>query len=195
MAEERFKARVVTMPSDALPLAVLAGIVACFVLHFGAQLLQQAQAVTALPARPLMAATKAGEGFDLKICNRSGAALVYVSVAYFDPLLNDWVARGWFPQRQGTCQVTMKKLAPPIYVFAETDGGKTQWHAAAGMVNGDPVRLMDFCIDRDKAFVTGQGRCISGELPRSTHERFAELPLLGEGAARAFTWEITDDRQ
>ena len=163
-------------PSDKLPLFVLAGIVMCFVLHFGTRFMKQAQTYAALPATPDWTT---GEGFDLEICNATAESRVYVAVAYFDKLRNDWVARGWFPQRQGECQTAMRQLTPPVYVFAETKDGRANWKAEG--------KTVEFCIDRDKAFVEGQSTCAHG-----TKQTFAELSLSGAKDGESFRWEVKD---
>lgn len=182
MREPNDTSQLPSVPSDVLPLAVMAGIVICFMLHFGTRLLKQLEADQTMPARPRTALG----AYDLEICNGTSRGRVYVAVAYFDPLRNDWVARGWFPQRQGECQLTMRKLVPPVYVFAETEDGQARWG------EGETGRgaVMEFCINRDKAFVEGQARCAPGEGKR---QRFAELSLSGaEASGLKFRWELKD---
>lgn len=166
-------------PSDALPLSVLGVICLCFVLHFASRLPLRSVAVASLPARPAPAA--GGASYDLEICHRAGTERIYVAVAYYDPLRRDWMARGWFPQKPGDCQLTMRRLTPPVFVYAETADGKDRWSGA-----GDGV---DFCIDRQKAFVVGQSPC--REQMQAPLQLFAELPLtVGADGVKRFRWEI-----
>lgn len=166
-------------PTDRLPLSVLGVICICFALHFASRLPLRSVSVASLPAKPSRALD--GAAYDLEICNQVGNERVYVTVAYYDPLRRDWMARGWFPQKPGECQLTMRRLTPPVFVYAETADGEKRW--------GDEGDGTEFCIDRQRAFVVGQSPCRSQR--EAPLQKFSELPLtVGTDGVKRFRWEI-----
>ncbi len=156
-------------PSDALPLWILAGIVACFVLHFSQRRFDHA-AQPQVAARPGLPAAVV----EVEICNRTDVPKVYTTVAYYDSLRHDWVARGWYPVASGTCTLPLKNLKPPVFVYAETKDGKRQF--------GDAEDGVRFCIDGDLGFILPQKSC-SGR-----RAAFRELKAAGSGDR--LTWEV-----
>lgn len=158
-------------PGDALPLWILAGIVLCFVLHF-------AQRREGAAAKPLGQAPRAEEPrpaaqVEVEICNRTNTPKLYASVAYYDVLQRDWVARGWYPVAQGSCLVPLKNLKPPVFVYAESKDGKESF--------GDEAEGIRFCIDGEAGFVMAQKGC--GGRRAAFHE------LKARGVEGRVTWE------
>ncbi len=159
--------------SDALPLVLLGGVILCFLVYFGHDLAGE----TAQEAKLI----GAGESYAVEICNNTEDARVFAAVAYYDDLRDDWVARGWFPQAQGECQLAVKNLKPPIYVYAETKDGSARW--------GDDVSGMEFCIAKHAGFVVRQKDCNGLEGAGSRRQRFKALKLNGRGGTH--TWDLS----
>lgn len=175
--------------SDGMPFVVLALLVAAFFAYFGATLADWPSPLATLPG---MAARDVADGmdservYDLEICNHTKTARVYVSVAYFDRALKDWVARGWYPQDQGACNVTLQHVMPPVFVYGENRDGHDRWG------DGTP-RGRTFCIDGHGAFVRGQGaavHCAEEQSARTRLQRFQELAPPAAGGR--YTWDLTE---
>jgi uncharacterized membrane protein len=177
--------------ADRLPLRLLAGIVTCFVLHFGLAARNGAGPSASLSAAAAPAPQGADAPFDLEICNLTAAERVYVAVAYFDRARRDWVARGWFPQKQGECQVAIQRLTPPVYVYGETKDGSARW-------GDDEAEGLEFCIEGHGAFVLGQRGCDTGAgnagalgaAAGRRLQRFKRVRFTGEGSLHR--WELTE---
>lgn len=185
---------------DRLPLWILAGLVLTELVYFGAGAMRPAGAPAltdvSLSAHPGVADAKAGDVFDLEICNHTSEGRVFVAVAYYDAARTEWVARGWYPHSQGSCQVTLKSLKPPVYVYGETKDGHGRWGDAA---NADDTR--EFCINKAGPFVRGQRDCNAGQdaHARVRRQRFMRLELApasmvrkDETSAPTHVWELTE---
>ena len=176
---------VASWPSDALPLWILAGIVLCYVLHFGQERFRARGSATggeSLAAQLEQDGPRHGpQLYDLRICNHTAAGRVYVAVAYYDPAHADWLARGWFAAARGECKLVLQDLTPPVYVHAESRDGQAQW--------GAPKDGRTFCIGGDAAFAHSPADCGQSQRPGVRLVRFKKLELSGHG--RMHTWELT----
>lgn len=178
--------------SDALPLVILCGVILCFLVYFGRSLPGLAEMTTmATPAKLVesgrTAATFVAEAdgddvYAVEICNHTKEERLYAAVAYFDPLKNDWVARGWFPEDQGDCIVAIKNLRAPIYVYAETKDGASRWSEERGS--------REFCIEARSAFALRQNDCGAFTGGKIRRQKFKELRLSGKGGTH--TWDLTE---
>jgi hypothetical protein len=179
--------------ADALPLRLLAGVVCCFLVYFGAVARTGAGSGPALSAATAPAPGAAGRPFDLEICNLTESERVYVAIAYFDWARRDFVARGWYPQKRGDCRVAVQRLTPPVYVYAETKDGSARW--------GDEDEGLDFCIEGHGAFVLGQRGCKAsgatasgagalGDARGRRLQRFKRVQFTGSGSVHR--WELTE---
>ncbi len=162
-------------PSDSLPLWILAGIVLCFIMHFTERRL--VAAAKPAPAAPKVDLEAPGPGalVEVEICNRTDVARLYASVAYYDALQRDWVARGWYPVDRGSCLIPLKNLKPPVFVYAESKDGRDAF--------GDEDGGIEFCIDGETGFVFPQKGCAGR---RAT---FRELKLRGD--SDRVSWELS----
>lgn len=179
-------------PSDTLPLWVLSGVVLCFVLHFGQRRFGEEQALSAKSSPgegrggPALVATSTKEvpSVEVRICNHTETPKLYTSIAYYDNLRGDWVARGWYPVGEGKCLTAMRNVVPPVFVYAESKDGTAFW-------GGEGEEAAKFCLDGEGGFVLPQKTCDSAAAPESLrHEDFRELKLQGSGGVQ--TWELSD---
>jgi uncharacterized membrane protein len=169
------------LPSDRFPLAVLFALIVCFTVYFVISAKGSSQ-FAAKSTMSLGVPSYSGESvsYDLKICNFTNNTKVYVSVAYFDRSLNDWVARGWYPQKKGECKVAIKNLTPPVFGFAETKDGAEKWQGKDG-----------FCINSNQAFVNHQEDCVRN-IDADRLQGFVNLDLGSSLDKKGVihTWEI-----
>ncbi len=189
---------------DRLPLWILAGLVLTELVYVAALAVRVPSSDgRGMPAR---AAGFVGDepddedtavtAFDLEVCNHTDAARVFIAVAYYDVARTDWVARGWYPQNQGDCQVTLRSLKPPVYVYAETKDGRGRWGDAA------PAETSrEFCIHHSGPFVRGQRDCTgrADDDDRLRRQRFMRLELAPASMTRRspsgapmHVWELTE---
>lgn len=168
-------------PSDRLPLQVLGVVVVCMLIYLAAGIRagvasDPTAGAAGLSAR--LAPTAYGSTRDLEVCNRAAAGRLYVAVAYYDPQIGDWIARGWFPQDEGSCVTAMHNLNPPVYVYAESRDGRRRWDGGEGG--------REFCVDGERGFIQRQKDCLAAGESTSGWRRFRALET-----ARRDIWEIT----
>jgi uncharacterized membrane protein len=140
---------------DVLPFFVLAAIVLCFLVYYSGTSNKFASRAQGLRAKALVAQAKEMPDdvpFSLEVCNQT-AAVAFVAVAYFDTHLQDFVARGWFPQKPGGCRRLLTGLTGDVYLFS--DKSPANIHAQA--VEDGSVE--SFCISSEQAFVLPQRVC------------------------------------
>jgi hypothetical protein len=186
-------------PGDIWPFLILAGIVACFLVRFAVaqparldvadvadedELARQEQ-----PERPGAAVS---ENWTLAVCNRSADAKTYVAVAYFDPRLQDYVARGWFPQQKDDCRSLLTGLSGDVFVYGESRDGRRRY----GVENAADTDVETFCISGEDAFILPQKACLGGGDPALRRlTRLATFTRLRRrdrpaGSSGVLTWTI-----
>lgn len=171
------------LAQDTFPLAVLMALIVCFTTYFLTTRTTTTMAARSMVSLPTPNMISGQDTVDLRICNFSDEERIYVTVAYFDTRLEDWVARGWYPQQRGECKTALKNLPQPVYVFAETRTGYSRW-SSKDKDQADDTR---FCIDGDKAFINYQGDCAKN-IDASRVQSFMRLPITSKNPL--YTWEI-----
>lgn len=174
--------------SDSLPLMILGGVVLCFLVYFGrsgpapslaAKALSEAAAET---TPPLALEASGDDTYAVEICNSTRESRLYAAVAYYDPLAHEWMTRGWFAEDQGACQIAIKNVRAPIYVYAETRDGEARW--------SDETRGREFCMAARGAFAVAQSKCDELQATGLRRQKFKVLRVNGRGGTH--TWDLTE---
>ena len=118
--------------------------------------------------------------YNIEVCNHSDKSTVYTSVAYFDPIEQSWVGKGWFPTELGKCQTLVRHVSPPVYVYSESTEGNFVWGDKAIKEQGL------FCIHDAAPFEFKQTEC---NKPGVRWQQFRKLPTPFLGGT--LTWSLS----